>query len=509
MLRLDPRLVFLLGLLPVAVAPGAEGPRSDAPAEARPKADGYRGIWYSNEAVPNEYKFKYSGGLGTYPSNHLPMAYFAEKAQKTFFVYGGMAADGATSDQRSLLIMVSYYDHQTGMVPRPTLLMDKRTADAHDNPTIQLDDKGFIWIFVAAHGTARPAYIFKSAKPFEIDSFQQIWETNFSYPEPWHIDGKGFLFLHTRYQDGRKLFCMTSPDGVAWSEPRMLAGIAQGHYQVSWRYKDKIGTAFNYHPTKGGLNARTNLYYMETKDFGQTWQTIQGEKLALPLQEVKNPALVQDFESVGHLVYLVDLNYDPRGFPIILFVTSRGWQPGPQNGPRKWTTARWVGGAWETNSLPLAGNNYDCGCLHVEDRIHWRLIGPMLAGRGKPVAPQPYNPGGELMMWTSDNMGRLWNSKYMTYNSPYNHNYVRRPVNAHPAFYAFWADGNPRQPSESRLYFADKEGQVFRLPPVMVEDYARPELVPLEADARPAPATTAPRSAEAPVPQATTAPAEK
>ncbi|MBP7937137.1 MAG: BNR-4 repeat-containing protein [Phycisphaerae bacterium] len=500
MLRSDFLGAVMVILLPAAMAMAAAAPDRDARAEHRPRAQGYHGIWYANQKTDDEYKYKYSGGLGTYPSNHLPMAYYAEKAQKTFFVYGGMAADGALSDQRSLLIMVSYFDHRTGMVPRPTLLMDKKTDDAHDNPTIQLDDKGHVWVFVAAHGTARPAYIFKSAEPYEIDSFQQIWETSFSYPEPWYIEGKGFLFLHTRYQEGRRLFCMTSADGVVWSEPKMLARVAQGHYQVSWRHKDKIGTAFNYHPVNGGLNARTNLYYMETRDFGQTWQTIGGEKLELPLTEVRNPALIQDFESVGQLVYLVDLNFDSRGFPIILFVTSRGWQPGPKHGPRKWTTARWVGKGWETNGLPLAGNNYDCGCLHVEEGNHWRLIGPMLAGRGKPAGPQPYNPGGELMMWTSDNTGRLWHSRYLTYKSPYNHNYVRRPVNAHPGFYAFWADGNPRQPSESRLYFADKEGQVFRLPPVMLEDFAKPELVPLETDTHPAPA-----SAKAPAPT----PAEK
>ena len=56
---------------------------------------------------------------------------------------------------------------------------------------------------------------------------------------------------------------MTSRDGRTWSEPRSLANIAQGHYQVTASDGARVATAFNYHPRQGGLNARTNLYYLE------------------------------------------------------------------------------------------------------------------------------------------------------------------------------------------------------------------------------------------------------
>jgi hypothetical protein len=51
-------------------------------------------------------------------------------------------------------------------------------------------------------------------------------------------------------------------------------------------------------------------------------------------------------------------------------------------------------------------------------------------------------------------------------------------VDAHPAFYALWADGHARQPSESRLYFCTREGEVYRLPTHMEGDFAQPEPVP-------------------------------
>jgi hypothetical protein len=53
--------------------------------------------------------------------------------------------------------------------------------------------------------------------------------------------------------------------------------------------------------------------------------------------------------------------------------------------------------------------------------------------------------------------------------------YVRRPVNAKDPFFAFWADGNPDEPSISRLYFGDSSGERYWvLPYDMDGDYAGP-----------------------------------
>ena len=73
-----------------------------------------------------------------------------------------------------------------------------------------------------------------------------------------------------------------------------------------------------------------------------------------------------------------------------------------------------------------------------------------------------------MALWESKDKGASWTMvKQLTNNSPYNHTYARRPMNAHPDFYAFWADGHGRQPSESRLYISDKNGNVTMLPQVM------------------------------------------
>jgi hypothetical protein len=83
-----------------------------------------------------------------------------------------------------------------------------------------------------------------------------------------------------------------------------------------------------------------------------------------------------------------------------------------------------------------------------------------------------------MAMWTSKNLGKNWKKvKQLTKDSPHNHTYARRPVDAHPDFYAIWADGHGRKPSQSSLYFCDKQGNVRILPREMAEDFVEPKLL--------------------------------
>jgi len=444
------------------------------------KDTGYRGIWYMNQPSGDEYVYKYSGGLGTYCAKHKPFAVYCEQVQKTFFCYGGTSVD---TDMR-LIHMVSFYDHATGTVPRPTVLLDKKTDDAHDNPVISVDDEGHIWIFSTSHGTERPSFIHRSTKPYDIDEFQlveptklmegrKVPMTNFSYMQPWHLPGEGFICFFTRYRYpvDRTICYMTSRDGVEWSEWVRLATMQKGHYQISAVTRDKAGTAFNYHPEERGLNWRTNLYFMETLDFGETWKSVDGTALQLPLTDVSSPALVHNYEAEGLNVYLKDIRFDSEGRPVILYITSKGYEAGPANDPRTWTTARWNGHRWEIRNAMKSDNNYDMGSLYLEDDGTWRIIGPTETG------PQPYNPGGEMAIWVSNDRGNHWEKiKQLTLGSERNHTYARHPVNAHAGFYAFWADGHGRRPSISDLYFCDRSGNVRSLPRLMTEDHEVPRL---------------------------------
>jgi len=424
------------------------------------RAGGYKGIWFTL-GQQSQYGDKYSGGLGTYTSSHIPIAIYAAKVNKTFFVYGGTTAPG----ERHLLIMISYFDHRTLQVPRPVIVHDKEGVDdPHDNASLSIDDSGFIWVFVSGRNTSRPGLLFKSTRPYSIDGFEKIKTGEMTYPQPWWFSGKGFFYLFTKYTNGRELYWSASDDGKSWTPDQKLAGMG-GHYQVSGKWKNKIVSVFNYHPG-GNVDKRTNLYLVQTTDMGKTWTTIDGKILQTPLTEKNSAALVRNYEAEGKLVYINDLNFDKDGNPVVLFVISHHFQPGP--GPRQWVIAHWKNNGWSFTDVCQSGHNYDMGSLYIENN-QWQIIGPTEQG------PQQYGTGGEMAQWESTDEGQHWvKKKMLTQNSVRNHCYARRPLAAHPGFYAFWADGNADTLSSSHLYFCNKNGNVFSLPYTMQGNFAKP-----------------------------------
>jgi hypothetical protein len=474
-------LSTVIGVLVASASFAANAPAPKKPDDLTAQtSDGYRGIWYMNQPLKNEYRYKYSGGFATYPQQHVPIAIHVAAQKKTFFVYGGSAGNVSERGDE-LQHLVSYYDHATGTVPRPVRLLQKRTEDAHDNPTLSIDATGHLFVFSSAHGTSRPSYIHRSKKPYDITAWELLETTNFSYTQPWYLpQSRRFLFLHTIYKKGeRTLNWKTSADGRAWTAPQLLAHIEMGDYQVSARHgdTDRVATAFDLHPSSGrdgkGLNWRTNIYYAETRDAGATWTTVDGKRLALPLNVANNPALVRDYRAENLNVYLKDIAFTAEAHPVLMYLTSNGYEPGPQPVPFQWYTARWTGKAWEVRPFTTSDHNYDHGSLYIESDGIWRVIAPTAPG------PQPFGTGGDMVMWTSRDQGNTWQvERALTQNSRYNHTYARKPVNASPEFYSLWADGSPLEPTPSSIYFATKDGKVFRLPQQMTGATAKPELVP-------------------------------
>jgi hypothetical protein len=424
--------------------------------------DGYRGIWFAL-GQRSEFGDKYSGGLGTYTANHIPLAIYAPEVDKTFFVYGG-----TRKGERHLLAMASFYDHKTGRVPRPTIVHDKDGVnDPHDNPSLAIDGRGYLWVFISGRGRARPGLIYRSKEPFSTAAFEFIRQEEFTYPQPRFVPGQGFFFLFTKYTAGRELYWATSQDGVNWGEHRKLAGL-EGHYQVSNVRDGKIATFFNRHPG-GSVDRRTDLYYLQTTSWGQTWTTADGGRVEVPLSQPANPARVIDYAAQRKLVYTIDLNFDQQGNPVLLYIVSSNYQAGPAAGPREWTLTRWTGMVWETHLVCTSDHNYDCGSL-LTGEGDWKVIGPTEPG------PQPNGTGGDLALWVSADQGRTWTKKRtVTHGSELNHSYVRRPVGAKDPFALFWADGDPNKQSPSQLYFGTSNGERYwQLPYGMSGTWATP-----------------------------------
>jgi len=445
------------------------------------KIDGYQSIWFTLGQF-SEYGDKYSGGLGTYTAKHIPLAIYAPEVRKTFFVYGGIA-EGRKSEADKpghadygnyLLCMAGCYDHKTGTVVKPTVVHDKDGIfDPHDNPALAMDSDGYLWVFVSGRSRNRPGLIYKSGKPYDIETFDKVLEDERTYPQPKYIPGKGFLHLFTKYIGIRLLYFSTSADGVNWSEHQQLAAIKRpgdknsGHYQISGQLGEKIVFFFNWHPN-GDVDRRTNIYYLQTTDFGKTWTKVDGTPVKTPVTEVDNPSLIKEFFSKEQNVYIKDVAFDEAGYPVALYVYGTGYKPGPTNGLKKWAVIRWNGKEWEDYEITTSDHNYDSGSIWISDG-KWTVIAPTRN------SPQPWGGGGELVMWESVDKGKTWNdAKQITRNSPRNHNYVRKVVNGVDPFLYFWADGNPAQISLSKMYFGNSKGEVWELPYRMTENTQKP-----------------------------------
>ena len=437
--------------------------QTNAPVVASQKDDGYRGIWFTL-GQKSEFGDKYSGGLGTYTANHVPMAIYSKEANKTFFVYGG-----AKQGKRYLLDMISYYDHATGTVPRPTIVHDKGGVDdPHDNPSLSIDPQGYIWVFVSGRAKLRPGFIYRSEQPYSIDRFELVRQGEFTYPQPRWIEGEGLLHFFTKYTKGRELYWSVSPDGKTWSPDQKFAGMG-GHYQTSGQRGKRAFTAFNMHPG-GNVDKRTDLFYLQTDDLGKNWRNAAGQAVTVPLADPKNPALVRDYAAEKRLVYIHDIDLDREGHPVILYLTSADSKPGPAGDPRWLTVAHWTGSEWRFTDVTRANHNYSTGSLYLSD-TEWRIFGPTEKG------PQPVGGGGEVAVWISRDEGKTWSKERdVTQSSAMNHNYVRRPVNAQPDFYAYWGDGNPDKLTPSHIFFTNKAGdRVWQLPYEMKGELAKPQ----------------------------------
>jgi hypothetical protein len=470
-------VLILLVLAPVGVKSSAqEAAKTDnspfGPAISKPKDSGYRGIWFTLGQYSNTpaafrsgqrywpYGDKYSGGLGTYTAKHVPIAVYAPEVKKTFFCYGG-----AKDAKRYLYNMISYYDHQRDVVPRPTIVHDKQGVDdPHDNSSLTIDPEGHIWVYVAGRARARPGFVYRSEKPYDLEKFHLVSSDEICYPQPYAVAGRGILELFTKYTGVRELYWNVRHDDGTRDGDQKLAAM-QGQYQTSHQRGERIITAFNRHPG-GSPDRRTDLYYLETRDMGRTWQCIEGTTVKTPLVDADNPARVRAYSKQNRLVYLNSITLDRQGNPIVLVVTSSDHRSGPQGDPRTWEVLHYKQGRWHVHRVTDSTHNYDTGTLWVGPEGNWWIMGPTQRG------PQLWGCGGEIALWRSADEGANWKKvRQVTKKSPRNHTYVREVVGAPPdsPCALLWADGNPSKESISRLYFSNHDGTIVRQLPYDID----------------------------------------
>ena len=234
--------------------------------------------------------------------------------QRTFFVLGGTVAGSELRDMSmkkgehqakrtrfgrdQLQYMIGCYDHQRQQVSRPVVVYDKWCGDAHDNPVMTIDPEGHLWVLGPSHGEyTTESFMSRSQSAYDFHHFDHHHVPLFAYPQTLVDLARICPLSHSLQQ--ASAWPMVYPGARPLTPQREihLAHIERGSYQVSASHQQRLGTVFNMHPNKGGLEARRNLYYLQTDDGGQTWTNAQGEAVLLPLTKEDNPALVLSTRS--------------------------------------------------------------------------------------------------------------------------------------------------------------------------------------------------------------------
>lgn len=371
------------------------------------------GIWYQN----GDY---YHGPMATYSSKHRPMAIYVSSQNKTYFVYGSINESAE----------ISYYDHSAETFCNPITIGSIADGNAHRNPSLLIDESGYIYIFYGSHtGTC---YCKRSSSAYDISS----WDTKASisdghtFPQAWQLKSGEIIHLYRAIVGAsRKEYYRISTDGVtSWGSATNLVdfGINNWIYLVSiagtGSYTRKLHTAWTIYNTS--TSKREDIFYAKTEDGGTTWKEADGTSYTLPITSLTAEKV---FESGTDECYMKDIQLDSSGNVYILFSTGSA---------NSWTVkiAKYSGGTWSNYTVCTHDHPFDSGALVILASSDFRVYFPS-------TSVQANNDGGEVEEWKSVDGGENWsNTAHITSSSTYSHNYIRTVFNSASdgKFRVFW-----------------------------------------------------------------------
>jgi len=426
-----------------------------------PVATSLRGIWYgcgTENTLPGR-SFVYAGGSATYSAWHRPMAVYAPAVKKTFFVFGDAENRPA----------ICFFDHGTGRFAGPLALGKNPDGNAHRNPTLLIDEDGYLYVFYGYASGRQPIIVLRSKKPYDITGWERradLTDGAGSYPQPWQVAPGEILVTH-RLPSGWA-YRISADGGATWQPTVSLTEFsdfegastvygftmaATGAYPRRIHFVwSKLGGGSIEAQRKMPLWARRfNVYYAASGDGGKTWHKSDGTRYSLPITEKTAEKI---YDSGEHGVWLKDMQIDGDGRPYVLFLDAN-----TATYASTWKVGRCADGVWTLANVTESDHMYDDGALVILGKDDIRLYGP--------TAPsQPGVDGGEIEEWQSSDQGKTWTrTRALTNGSALAHNHVKTVFN-HDAgdgrFRVLWSCADARTPPLDRnvmMYYFGNSSQ--------------------------------------------------
>ena len=387
------------------------------------------GAWYSC-CRENGYT-QYHTPAATYYTTIRPNGIrFVGRYDRSYFVYGDYSRDPA----------IRYYDNSTGILSEAVIA--GRTpilGDAHGNPSLLIDDEGYIYVFFGCHH--HPIRMRRSKAPENILEWEEEVQIDVAatYPQPYMLDSRTIITSFREYTGIETAgwgYVTSTSKGQEWSSCRLLVNEPKKFiYALSEVVRNSLDEA-SYHLVITPFNYDTslyeNIYYIRSDDGMGTFQASDGTVIAgEPPFTLSQLELV--YENADSSSHVNDFAIGGDGTPYILF-NEGPWSQAALPAPGEWKLARRSESGWVINSIAPCNHLFDRGCLLVDRAPRLRAFLPV---------GHDLHDGGEMVEYSSEDNGHTWElSNEITRDSELSHNYAVRVLGAAQDFQVFWSFGS-------------------------------------------------------------------
>lgn len=374
---------------------------------------------------------------------------------RTYFTYGDFSRDPA----------VRYFDHDTKTISEVAIPGRTRIPDdAHGNPSLLVDEDGYVYLFYGAHG--HPIQMRRSISPESLDerSDEYLIEASASYPQPYQIAPSTIIVSYRRaHSNGTHPWCyrVSTDRGETWSPSEdIVYSETDAIYAITEVGAERPVRDFHMalNPFDYGTLKYPNVYYLFSEDSLSTFMLRDGTSIGEPPFTLPELDLVYDSgENTSHVN---DLALDSEGNPYILFSVGP-WDHHAAPATGEWRVARHDGNDWQTSNVAPCDHLFDRGCIVIRDGMPLRVYLPIA---------DDFHDGGEMTEYSSYDDGETWvPTDQVTEDSEHSHNYAVKVLNSDPEFEVMWSYGSSDSsdahdyPGASELVLFGTEGAIGTL----------------------------------------------
>ena len=264
-------------------------------------------------------------------------------------------------------IFVASYNHQTGKI-QSQKLYDNLQIDDHDNPSILIDNKGFIHVFFSKHGGGEGIHSMVSKfteditqwndeKLLKLNDIKKYpdWNNSYTYYNPIQLSAdSNKMLLFWRGMDGKPTFSISTDNGENWSKgkiyvmPERTYNFRRPYVKVYSTGKDKIHILFtDGHPRDEKQNSVYYMYYNNG-----AFYKANGTKIKNIDEEAVSPReadVVYDATRTNQKAWVWEIAEDAKGNPVIAYTKF------PNDSNHIYCYATFNGKKWKSEDLINSG----------------------------------------------------------------------------------------------------------------------------------------------------------